>query len=60
MIATQAFRWAEACDLLVIPSCPFVKRHLAKHTSYNCVVKNEDEGIMRLIQDKSGLVVVEK
>ncbi|KAI9249144.1 hypothetical protein BDA99DRAFT_418354, partial [Phascolomyces articulosus] len=46
LLVVQGFRWAETTKLLVIPTCPFVRRYLAKNnTNCDCVVENENEGL---------------
>ncbi|KAI7851349.1 hypothetical protein BDC45DRAFT_467526 [Circinella umbellata] len=54
LLVIQGFRWAETAKLLVIPTCPFVRRYLAKNnTSWDCVVQNENEGLARLLTPPS-------
>ncbi|KAI9318798.1 GCN5-related N-acetyl-transferase-domain-containing protein [Dichotomocladium elegans] len=49
LLVAQGFRWAEATNLLVIPTCPFVQRYLDRNSkNWGCVVHTESEGLSRL------------
>ena len=50
LLVAQGFRWAEAAKLLVIPTCPFVRRFL-EHNEPNreCIVYSENEGLSKLM-----------
>ncbi|KAJ8655934.1 hypothetical protein O0I10_008374 [Lichtheimia ornata] len=51
LLVTQGFRWAEAAKLLVIPTCPFVRRFLEHNNEPNrdCIVYSENEGLSKLM-----------
>lgn len=54
LLVAQGFRWAEAAKLLVIPTCPFVRRFL-EHNEHNqdCIVYSENEGLSKLMVPSS-------
>ncbi|KAI9497115.1 hypothetical protein BDB00DRAFT_757392, partial [Zychaea mexicana] len=53
-LVVHGFQWAETAKLLVIPTCPFVRRYLAKNkAAYDCVVQSENEGLSRLLTPPS-------
>lgn len=50
LLVTQGFRWAEAAKLLVIPTCPFVRRFLEHNEHHrDCIVYSENEGLSKLM-----------
>ncbi|KAG2226648.1 hypothetical protein INT45_000995 [Circinella minor] len=49
LLVKRAFEWAEERKALIIATCPFVRRYLARHP-YNNVVRTEQEAIERLIK----------
>ncbi|KAF7730802.1 hypothetical protein EC973_001320 [Apophysomyces ossiformis] len=55
ILVGEGFRWSLESGYLVIPTCPFVQRHLQhrfqdrKSGSWKCVVFSEEEGLQRLL-----------
>ncbi|KAI7880696.1 hypothetical protein K492DRAFT_177674 [Lichtheimia hyalospora FSU 10163] len=51
MLVKYALQWAERSGLLVIPTCPFVKRYLKHHQGCHApVVSTEQEGVDRMVR----------
>ena len=48
LLVKRAFEWAEERKALIIATCPFVRRYLARH-QHNNVVRTEQEAIERLM-----------
>ncbi|KAI8374309.1 uncharacterized protein BYT42DRAFT_575925 [Radiomyces spectabilis] len=54
LLVKQGFQWAEESNLLVIPTCTFVKRHIEWSGQRRaCIVRDEEEGTLRLQNNHS-------
>ncbi|KAG0180507.1 hypothetical protein DFQ29_000549 [Apophysomyces sp. BC1021] len=57
ILVREGFRWCRESNYLVIPTCPFVQRHLKYHFqdrksgSWTCIVFSEQEGMERLMSE---------
>ncbi|KAI9284042.1 hypothetical protein BC943DRAFT_280262 [Umbelopsis sp. AD052] len=53
LLTACAFQWAEANGLLVLPTCPFIQRHLKQRFPnddgrWTCIVRSEQEALDRI------------
>ncbi|KAI8577802.1 hypothetical protein K450DRAFT_282260 [Umbelopsis ramanniana AG] len=53
LLTASAFQWAEANGFLVLPTCPFIQRHLKQRFPndegrWTCIVRNEQEALDRI------------
>ncbi|CAO3677320.1 unnamed protein product [Umbelopsis vinacea] len=63
LLASCAFQWADNNGLNVLPTCPFLQRHLKQQfpneqDRWTCVVENEKEALNRMVARQQRPIVI--